>query len=378
MKIGILTMHRIVNYGSFLQSYALKETLTQLGYEVSFVDYSVEPCLIKNKTTSNEKKEQLKNKLRILKKKIIVIVKNKKCEEFSDFKKRYINIYLPILGVTNKKNITPKLDCLIIGSDEVFNCLQTNPDVGYSRELFGARANVQKIISYAASFGNTTLEGLKKYGIDEEIKRYLQNFYKISVRDDNSYNIIKALTRLEPEKHLDPVLIYDYSKELSQIDIKHNYDRYIVLYAYTGRITKVEQKMIRKFADEKKAKLIAIGGTFLFCDECIFPSPFETLYLIKNALYVVTDTFHGSVFSIKYNKQFSVFVRYGEELEYGNAQKLVDLLTFFNLENRIINNLDNMSMLMDKAIDYESINKKIERECLRTKKYLESALSIND
>lgn len=372
MKIGILSMQRVVNYGSFLQAYGLMNTIKSLGHDVEFVDYTVEPVLVK----AEQKKgsmflQKIKQQGRVMKKKYIAIRDSKKFEDFQDFKNRYEKEYLPILGVTNEWNITPELDCLVIGSDEVFNCLQTNENVGYSRELFGANAKAKKVISYAGSFGNTTLKGLEKYNIDQEIKNYFEKFDAISVRDDNSYEIVNKLVNKSIEKNLDPVLIYDFSEEVSRVKLKHKYDKYIVLYAYTGRINEKEAEAIVNFARKNDAKVIAIGGTFLFCDECIFPSPFETLKLIQNAMYVITDTFHGSVFSIKFNKQFCVFVRNGEEKVYGNSQKIVDLLRGFKLEERIVTELGKMDNILEARVNYEFVNDRIANERKHTREYLE-------
>ena len=68
---------------------------------------------------------------------------------------------MPLLGITDEMNYNPTVDCLVIGSDEVFNCIQKNSNVGYSPELFGKNNHAKKLITYAASFGNTTLEKLE-------------------------------------------------------------------------------------------------------------------------------------------------------------------------------------------------------------------------
>ena len=374
MKIGILSMQRIINYGSFLQSYGLMQILKQFGEDVSFVDYTIEPCLINANLKKKSFRSCLKKSNTFFMKKILTFVKGSRFENFEDFKRKYNDEYLPMIGVTEKRNITPKLDCLVIGSDEVFNCLQTNPDVGYSRELFGARSQAKKVISYAASFGNTTINGLCKYNIVDEVKNNLKKFDRLSVRDENSSFIIHKLLGILPEKNLDTVLIYDFKKETEIIQRKYIYDNYIILYAYSGRISKDEAIAIRNFAKNKNAKLIAIGGTFLFCDECIFPSPFETLCLFKEASYVVTDTFHGSVFSIKYNKQFCVYVRQGEEKQYGNYQKVYDLLKEFKLENRMVTSNQNISDILDDRINYAYVNDHLLVEKAKTMQYFITSL----
>lgn len=381
MKIGILSMQRIVNYGSFLQAYGLKKEIEKLGHKVEFVDYTVESCLVKKpaykvgflKQCKKFCRETIKNMLKIMR----VLFLNRKWETFENFKHDYENKYLPILGISKKRNITPEVDCLVIGSDEVFNCLQINEDVGYSRELFGLGAKSDKIVSYAASFGNATLSGLKKYCVDKEIADNLKRFQAISVRDENSYEIVKELTGRTVEMNLDPVFIYDF-EEIAQVETDYKYDKYMIVYAYPGRISRSEGKKIREFAKRKKCRLIGIGGSFWFCDDSIFPSPFEVLRLFREAEYIVTDTFHGSVFSIKYNKQFAVFVRKGEELKYGNSQKIIDLLDKFELKDRMITVDSNLDDIMDKSINYDYVNQKIESERVRAKEYLQTVLADNE
>ena len=378
MKIGILSMQRIVNYGSFLQAYGLKKTVEKLGHEVEFVDYTIEPCLVKKPQQTTNILKKSKKVCKELCKGVLksgrVLFLKRKWETFEKFESDYENKYLPILGITEKRNISPEVDCLIIGSDEVFNCLQTNKNVGYSRELFGINCNAKEIISYAASFGNATLEGLKKYRVDQEIAEGLKKFESISVRDQNSQDIVKELTARIADMHLDPVLIYDF-KEIDSIKTDYNYaEKYMVVYAYPGRINKKEGKKIREFARKKKCRLIGISGSFWFCDDSVFPSPFEVLRLFRGAEYRVTDTFHGSVFSIKYNKQFAVFVRDGEELKYGNSQKITDLLDKFKLQDRIISSDSVLEEVIDQPIDYNRVNDKIIMEKQRTNEYLEKLL----
>ena len=224
LKVGILSMQRIFNYGSFLQAYALKKILEELGCNVQFVDYHIEKCLVE----SNKKKGIYRKIL-----KVIEVFKYKapfkEKIKFIQYKKNYASNYYPYLGVNNNMNYTPYLDMLIIGSDEVFNCVQNNTNVGYSLELFGKGHNAKRLVSYAASFGNTTLDKLDKYNIKKEIAGYLKKFDSISVRDENTGNIIKCLTEKNFEYNLDPVLIYDYINKCNDIPQTIEESHYIVL-----------------------------------------------------------------------------------------------------------------------------------------------------
>jgi len=262
--------------------------------------------------------------------------------------------FLPLLGVSKERNYRPSVDVLIIGSDEVFNCLQKNPRVGYSKELFGFNNNANKLMSYAGSFGNTTLERLNDYGIVEEIKDMLLKFDHISVRDSNSGMIVQQLTGKEPNYNLDPVLIYDFSNEIPSVNIQ---DNYIVVYAYRNRLRNEEINSIKKFAEKKKKRLICLGGYQEFCDEYIDASPFELLSYIKNAEYVITDTFHGTIFSIINHKQFVSFIRKSVNGAYGNQEKMTDLLQRLGLSGRGIYQLSELEKIIEQPINYSEVEK---------------------
>ncbi len=374
MKIGILSMQRICNYGSFMQSYALKKTVESLGHEVEFVDYKVEePILLTNKEKKKYKKEKLRN--------FIIdnitgfsglfsLLPKEKRDMFKHYK-RYYDEFLPLLGVSKKMNYNPKVDALIIGSDEVFNCLQKNPRVGYSKELFGSNNNANKLMSYAGSFGNTTLERLSEHGIAEEIKAMLLKFDHISVRDSNSGVIVQQLTGKEPSYNLDPVLIYDFSKETPSVKIQ---DNYIVVYAYRNRLKDEEINAIKEFAKKKKKRLICLGGYQEFCDEYIDASPFELLSYVKNADYVITDTFHGTIFSIINHKQFISFIRKSTNGAYGNQEKMTDLLQRLGLSNRGISKPLELEKIIEHPINYNEVEKIRRREIEKTLNYLKNNL----
>ena len=112
-------------------------------------------------------------------------------------------------------NYQADVDLLVIGSDEVFNCLQSNPEVGYSLELFGKNSRAGKVVTYAASFGNTTLKRLEEFGKAQEVGECLKQLDEISVRDQNSFALVETLSGRTPEKHLDPVFLYDYTEEIA-------------------------------------------------------------------------------------------------------------------------------------------------------------------
>lgn len=367
MKVGIMSMQRIANYGSFLQAYALKKLIEENGHQVEFVDYHIGSPIM---NTNLRKKSMLIRKLEkgfeTLRYKAPLSHKL----AFIRYKSLFGKKYLSLLGISKERNYIPELDCLVIGSDEVFNCIQKNANVGYSLELFGKNRRTKKLISYAASFGNTTLDKLKKYGKDNEIAALLKDFNVISVRDRNSGYIVRSLINQEPEYHLDPVLIYDYLHCCPKIPHLQNSDRYLIIYAYAGRITEEESNWISDYAHRKELKVYAIGGIQKCADKFIDCSPFEVLAYFKNAQEIITDTFHGSIFSIITHRPFVSLVRKSIGDNYGNEEKITDLLRSVGLEQQIIYDIKNAETVIRNHIDYITIDRLLNTNKMRTKDFL--------
>lgn len=355
-KIGIMTMHRVINYGSFMQAYGLKKIVENLGYKVEFVDYKEEAPIIKNSLEDTFKK--IKNNINIIK-----FIKQRKMK--NEFSKLYNENIIKYLNISQKRNYPySKIDELIIGSDEVFNCLQPAP-VGYSKELFGFNYENIPVISYAASFGSTNLETLQKYEIDMELTNMLKKFKAISVRDINSLNIVNELTNKKPNLNLDPVLIYDYSQECLK---KGNLKDYIIIYAYNNRLTKKEEKYIKYFAKKIKKKIVSLGMYQQIADYNLVVNPFEVLPYFENADFIITDTFHGSIFSIKTHSNFATIIRKS------NKNKLYDLLERLKKTDCIVNKIEDIEKLYKKKIDYKETDEIIDTNRKKAIEYLKNNL----
>ena len=365
-KVGILSMQRIQNYGSFLQAYGLKHILEDLGCEVQFVDYHPGETLIPADGGTG-----------IMRKASKVIETFKYSAPFKEkirflkYKKNYAANYYPYLGITEKYNYCPQVDLLVIGSDEVFNCVQNNTNVGFSPELFGQGNRAKKLISYAASFGNTTIKKLEQHGIKDKIAEWFKCFDAISVRDKNSGEIVKKLTGIEPEYNLDPVLMYDFIGKCKDIPKNVPEKKYMILYGYSGRFSKEECKTIRAFADRKRLKVFCIGGVQDCCDKFIDVNPFEVIAYFQHAAYVVTDTFHGTIMSVITHRQFVSVVR---ESGYGNSQKLNDLLERIGLEKRKLNSLEELDTRIIKEIDFQTVDSILAEERIQTRIYLQKVI----
>ena len=371
MKVGIISMQRVCNNGSFLQAYGLKKLIESLGHEVVFVDYHIGKPIVKS---GGEIINLVKLRIRNWMIDLFTNVKSLRSllpgsmRNVAAKRDEYKHETLPLLGISDEKHYNTEVDVLVIGSDEVFNCTQINPEVGFSPELFGYNANAKKVISYAASFGNTTLKKLEDSNKVEELKQYFEKFSAISVRDRNSFNIVKTLAGIGPEINLDPVLMYDFMPTVPDKEQRRNY---IVVYAYRARITSNEAEEIKAFARKEKKKLISVSGEMDWCDEHFKGNPFDVLDLFRHADYAITDTFHGTIFSIINKIKFVTLIRKSMGEVYGNQEKLQDLLDRLGLQERSYSNeTDKLEERMNNDIDYDRVFEVIKSERKHTKDYL--------
>lgn len=359
MNIGILSMQQVPNYGSFLQAYGLKTVLESLGHSVSFID------IIPGEQLPQFKQGKYTNIKKGLKR---LICRNPfKMVYYSlKFHLRYKNEFSKILYQDNANIL--KFDAVVIGSDEVFNIAQSTW-FGFSKQLFGDGINTTKIISYAACCGATTVEKLNELGLERIIGDMLdKNFSAISVRDDNSLRLVRTLTGKIPQKNIDPVLLYDFTKEIPE-RIPHSNRKYMLIYTYPTRMSNPEEiKVIKTYAKKHNLEIISISEYFKWVDTIVTPTPFEVLAYFRDAQCIVTDTFHGTVMSILQNKPFATLIRNM------NSNKLTGLLNQFSLQDREIRNPNRLEEILCQSIDYTPINHLINQERKKSILYLKDNL----
>lgn len=353
-------MQQVANYGCFLQAYALKTIIQGLGHNVRFIDI-----------IPGEQLPQYRQKSYTLIRKGLrrILCKHPISMAYYSlaFHKMFDSRYLPFLNRDNAR-LPLHCDVVVIGSDEVFNVAQ-HTWFGFSPQLFGDGIDADKIISYAACCGATTTDKLKEAGIYDAVKEKLNNnFAAISVRDKNSVEMMTELTGKQPEMHIDPVFLYDFEREIAE-STPHSGSKYMVIYTYPNRIKdKSEIQAITQYAKSHDLKIISIGNYFPWVDSVEIPDPFEVLAYFRDATCVVTDTFQGTVMSMKYNTPFVTFIR---DM---NRNKLSSLLDQFNLNDRISSDPAQISQILDTPLDFTDVSLMIELEREKSLKYLESNL----
>lgn len=329
MRICILSMQKVHNFGSVLQAYALKTILEQLGHSVKFIDiekHDQENGLIVNK----RKQEELKHETfvqRMLTRNVLNKISNrfllkKQIGIFQNFQKEY-------LGICDDAN-TENYDYCVIGSDEVFNCTEMS-EWGFTSQLFGNVSQAKKVITYAASCGATTIDDVP---IDAQklITKYMDQLLAISVRDKNTAEFVQALVGKPCSMNCDPVLFFNFDKEIANTTLPENLpEKYCVLYSYYNRICQESEiSEIKKFCAKHEMKIVVLGGAQFWTKNFWPLNPFQVLKVFQKAEFVITDTFHGTIFASKYASRFATIVRSS------NQNKLGDLIRRLKIEDHQI------------------------------------------
>ena len=370
MKVAILSMQDVDNFGSLLQAYALKKLLKDddvqfIKIEQNEADNKLLDGFYLDFTKESSKSDSLLNKISkfdiyIFNRLKIKKLDNCQCKIFDDFRKNNLNI--------DYKNNYKSYDLCIIGSDEVFNCL-IKSKWGFTTQLFGNIKNANNVISYAASCGATTYEKLPEK-VKIEISNYLNKMKGISVRDQNTYDFVTKLSYNKCEINLDPVLITDFEEEMKNNPLNIDGD-YCIVYSYYNRFNNIKEiSLIKKFCKKNKLKIISVGAPQYWIKNHIVCNPFQMLSLFKKAKFVITDTFHGTIFSIKYSSKFATIVRKS------NNNKLIDLINRLNMNNHLINDLNSLDNIYELNKSDDDINNKLIIERKHSIKYLNNYTNI--
>lgn len=358
MKVGILTFHHTTNYGATLQAYGLWKTIKNEGHDVEFIDYR--PYVAA--------KQYWKPILPFKLKKNKVYLRPYALKELLKYLKMRIflrsNVHLSKSYTrAGLKNLDRRYDVVICGSDQVW-CLNTYRGFDPSYFLdFICIQNTCRKISYAASFGSTENLGKNK----NLISQLISQFNAISVRDSNSLRLIEQECNRQAIRVLDPTFLIEYSEILSEPKFEKDY---LLIYNET-RLKKEEENFIKSIADNKSLDIISIGKyNGIATKNLIGIGPEEWLGYFSQASYIVTNTYHGTIFSIIFKKPFTVL-----SLKV-KIQKTNDLLKHLGLEKRIGLDGKEIGCVQEEYlnINYTSVYEKLEREVLKSKTYLFEAL----
>lgn len=347
MKIGIVTIDS-VNYGNKLQNYALQHVLRDFGFEVETYFYN---------TTINN----IHNKIKMM---ACCIVRSK-AYKFSSFRKLIKWSQFTFDTLYLNKDITNQYKYFIAGSDQIWNPLFSFNGIAN----FLTFVRPEKRISYAASFGVNHIPLEKK----KDYIKWLSEIPNISVREETGADIVEELIGVRPQVVLDPTLLLT-SAEWHKIAKKPSFKlpkKYALKY-FLGNSDENVSTVQNYLSDEKGLNTFDIRALNKMGKE-IPVGPSEFLYLIENAECVITDSFHGSVFSILFKKPFVVFDRKDKEKDI--SSRIDSLCSMFKLNaNRYGDEKFDIENLM--KLDYSHVEAILLKEKEKSLSFLRKSLNI--
>lgn len=332
-KIGIITIHKIVNYGSVLQAYALQQICEQKGFCVNIIDYHFPNDYHLSKPSNIEPDSVLTLKEKILKYAFgIQLLRQHK--GISNFVKKYLHL-------TQKEYCSPielqkanfDFDIYISGSDQIWSTHHCKGDPSF---LLHFAPDTSNKFSYASSFGGALVE-------EDFKKMYIENLSRlnnISVREQSGAKIVKALIGKDAAVVLDPTLLLDRT-EWNKIAIKERIikEKYILCYYlnYSFNAHPYVEILTDKLQKQSGYKIVWLARPpkrFLNkkTSFCIDASPETFLALIRDSEAVLTTSFHGTAFAVNYGKPVISIVKNKNSLDSRQA----DLLRSLGLYDNII------------------------------------------
>ena len=382
--IGLCIKYYNKNYGSMLQCYALTKFLELNNFDYEIIRYKKKKNIsmflknlprLFNKILINDKKEVFKKKIGLLlnddfrkNNSIREECFNKFCDDY------FLNLSNIYNGYSELKKGSKNYDVVLSGSDQLWSPAGL-PSHFYTLEFCDKSV---KRVSYASSFGVSYVPWYQK----KRTKKYLLEMNAISVREEAGKKIINKLINKEVSVVVDPVMLLSKNQwdELIENKLPYNFE-YIFAY-FLGDNKKYREDVVN-FSKRTGLKIVTLRhlDQFVSTDEKFGDyapynvGPVEFLNLIRNAKYVFTDSFHGSVFSIINHKNFISFNRYPSNSSSSKNSRIDTLLSSLNLSDRRYN--ENIDYALN-FIDYKEVDKKMNQIVLESKKYLIENIEVNN
>lgn len=379
MKIGILTILNVNNYGAELQCCALYRKLNKMGYDAEVINYlfGINP----GHQFDGEKRTVPISFKQDIKVRLLPVVQNMFClfyqknkkernQRFNEFHKKYNHLTSTTYpSVKSLYAANFNYDVICIGSDQVWNY-----EKGYSLEPFFAAFDKKgtKKITYASSIG---LSSLSKEA-EAVFKKELGTFSRISVREQQASDLLCKILHRDIDVVLDPTLVLD-SKEWLEVA---NFgmcpkEKYLLVYIVTIKPCDYVLTLARIIAKERGLKIVRIcrdaypenSGNDV--EEILTAGPSEFVGLFANADFVVTNSFHGTVFSINFSKPFYSVIK----SKHSTNSRLTSILEKLNLADRIVPVGNPIPEISD--IDYTVPSERLQAERAHSMEYIKKALA---
>ena len=373
MKVYILTFVNTVNYGALLQAFSLRANIVSLGYDCEFINYQNQRLDYSTVSLYRRLRSFIVQNL-IIK----PLFSRKRKARTKLFQRDMLQLRAPKyhkpceLGVFAQRN-----GIYVVGSDQVWNPDLIENDESYLLSFAGG-----KKIAYAASFGKNGMP--EKYY--QRYNKYLNRFHAISVRENSGAEFLKKILNIEANVLLDPVFLFDatdWNSRLQLQDISVRPGGYVLCYVMPGETKTINSiyTVAKAISDQKGIPIITLGkreysrATKEKAEILEFDAgPREFVKYLSCADYVVTNSFHGTAFSIIYRKKFWTVAKKSSDPSPNTRMR--ELLNRFGLEDRIAYvDAEPAGAALTAEVDYGTVENTLAAEIERAKDFLRISLS---
>ena len=371
-KVGIITYHAAYNYGSVMQALATQYTINKLGYNPTILNYRMKKQ--KDFYTLYRTKFGFKSFVKDIMQLPIHKRRKNREKKFESFFEKFFVLSKEFSDPSMIKVLSKDFDCIISGSDQLWNkhsCEFESNSWEYMYPYLLKDCMCKKI-SYASSIAQMTDEEL---GI---IIPYIKEFSFVSMRESTSAERLEKLTSKKTYKVLDPTFLLDKQEWISVLGLKYHKPKrgYILYYSLDGINDMIKRMpILKEFSNIWNMDLqIVTPFSYLPCKDksvSIHPEygPLEFMNALLNAEVVITDSYHGTILSMNFNKNFFSLCKKG-----GAEFRKTDILNRVGAENRAIFDINDIFRKKSENIDYCVVNSNIEKLRKESKEYLIKAL----
>lgn len=365
MKTGLVTFYHIHHYGALLQAAATERAVEALGSECEIIDYFVNQnnALFRKPTGLGSAAADVHTALHYQ-------ALSARYERFEKFSADHLRISSRRFERIDELRETPlPYDVILSGSDQIWNP-KIFPDKHFDPVFFGTFSQKRKI-AYAPSFGIPEIPE----EMEQELRGYLKQFSHLSAREKQGRQIVRQISGQEVPVVLDPTLLLDQDQWAAMANRPGNYPQqgYILCYCISkpGPLLTYIQALAEK-TGLPVVQLCGIRKKLHPKARCVFDAgPAEFLALFQNASYVCTNSFHGTVFSVQFQKPFFTAVA-PTELAAPERSRTFSILSRLGLTDRIIGKGDTAPL--DGAIDWPAAEGKLMEARRDSLEYLRAAL----
>ncbi len=380
-KVALVTCF-LDNFGACLQALALQRQIEELNCVCDIIAY-IGPSGYRQEILP----KVFKNKLLCIARDVINFLQGRKAYNgrktqlsFYKFRKKYLRFSKEKGGIKyyhsieQMKGLADRYDAFVCGSDQIWNptFYKRNDPVYHLR--FAAE---KPRIAYAPSIGLPEIPA--EY--EQEFISFVNDFDSVSVREQRGSEIIERLCKCKAKVVLDPTLLAGREFWLSLLDNKYTlpYEEYIFAYIFSN--TENVSRALKDIQDKTNLPIVYVNisnlsyqGLTAFCKS--YADPIDFLQLIKNAKFVLTDSFHGTAFSLLLQKDFYVFKRERKDESIDMYSRIESILSMTGLQERVFSLKE--SFAPKTSIDYTDVDQKLEEKRNESRAYLKNSLFGED